>query len=126
MVDLEHVNVIEGQQGNRIRKNKTNQEEKIEVDQTKIEQENDELISKFEIIWKSEMKRKKKRLEEENKGKNNQKTNRLIEVIKRCKVDAVLLNEINTKWKKASKGIIERMIKKIGREVKMKTADSKE
>ena len=107
------------------KENITNQDEKSEVDEAKIGKENDELIGNFEIIWQSEMKRKKTRLEEENRGKTI-KTTQVDGGNKRCKIDALLLNETNTKWKETNKGIMERMINKIGREVSIKTADRKE
>ena len=50
----------------------------------------------------------------------------LIEAIKRHQIDAVLLNETNEKWNTMNKGRTERTFKKIGREGKMITADSKE
>ena len=54
------------------------------------------------------------------------KTCMLTEAIKRHQIDAVLLNEKNTKWSTTNAGRIEKTLKKITREAKMTTADSEE
>ena len=54
------------------------------------------------------------------------KTCMLIEAMKRHQIDVVLLNEKNTKWNAMNEERMERTLKKIGREVKMITTDSKE
>ena len=58
VAEMEHTNGMEGQR-NKIRENATNQEEESKVDMTNIGQENDKLTSNFEILWQSEMKKRR-------------------------------------------------------------------
>ena len=53
-------------------------------------------------------------------------TSMLAEAMKRHQINMVLLNETNAKWNAMSKGRVEIMFKKIDREEKMTTVDSKE
>ena len=58
--------------------------------------------------------------------KDVSKTNMLTEATKRHQIDAVLLNEKNTKWSTTSVRRMEKTLKKITREAKMAIADSEE